>query len=154
MTSQGTKLHDVLIALALKPFFLTKMAEVAPRESIMSLVTEKFEPRRVLKGINITVEPVIEDYSSCFNCSGDGEAVEETTESANATIWCLEPVNSVEKQAERVASMEVQNGEKNEEKPHLKRQNNSLEWNLVEGERSLKKMKISNAEPQDVDLTA
>lgn len=126
------------------------MAEVAPRESIMSLVTEKSEQRRILKGTNITVESVVEDSVSCFNCNGNGETVKETAQSKENNVWCLEPVDNVDNQAERVASMERQNGEKNEEKPNLKRVNNSLEKRLVEGERSLKRLKIS-AEPEDGD---
>ena len=127
------------------------MAEVAPRESIMSLVTETSEQRRVLKRTNIAVEPVIEDSVSCFNCSGNVEIVEDPTEGKSNTLWCSQPVNNAEKQAQK--RMGRQSDESNEEKPNLKRRNNSLEESLVEGEGSLKKMKIS-AELQDGRVTA
>ena len=113
------------------------MAEVAPRESIMSLVIVKSEQRRILKGASSAVEPLIEDYG------GNEETDEETSQYKRDTVWCFEPANHVKQQAERDASMESQNAEKNEEKPNLKRANNLLEMSLTEGERSLKKMKIS-----------
>lgn len=127
------------------------MAEVAPRESIMSLVTETSEQRRVLKSASIAVEPVVEDSVCCFNCTGNVETVEDTTQGKRNTLWCPQLVNSADKQAQK--SVGRQSDESNEEKPNLKRRNNSLEESLVEGEGSLKKMKIT-AELQDGRVTA
>jgi len=109
------------------------MAEVAPRESIMSLVTEKSEKRRVLRSARISVEPVMEDFS----CRGNVGTVEGTTQGKRNTIWCSQHVNNADRHAGR------QSEETNEEKPNLKRRNNSLEESLIEGEGSLKKMKIT-----------
>ena len=88
------------------------MAEVAPRESIMSLVTEKSGERRIMKGTNIAVEPLMEDSISCFNCGGQGET--EDAQSKKNTVWFVDPFNNAENQTEIVASMERQNDNKNE----------------------------------------
>ena len=112
------------------------MADVAPRESIMSLVTEKSEQRRVLRSAHIYVEPVMEDSVSCFSCSGN-VTVEATTQDKRNTLWCSQLVNNAEKHAGR------QSDENIKEKPNLKRRNNSLEESLIEGEGLLKKMKIT-----------
>lgn len=120
------------------------MAEVAPRESIMSLVTKKSEQKRVLKRASVAVEPVMEDSVSCFDCSGYVETVEDTKQCKKNTLWCAQLLNSTEKRARK--SVGRQRDERNEEKPNLKRRSNLLEESLIEGERSLKKMKIT-AEP-------
>ena len=91
----------------------------------------------------------MEESFSCLKYSGNDGTVEVTIQ--GETDWCLELVDNVEKQVERVTSVGRQNGEKNEEKPNLKRRNNSLEESIVEGEGSLKKMKIS-AEPRDGEV--
>ena len=117
------------------------MAEVAPRESIMSLITEKSEQRRVLKRASIAVEPVTEDSESCFDCSGYVETVEDTKQWKKNTLWCSQLVNNAEKHARK--SVGRQSDDTNEEKPNLKRTNTLLEESLIEGEGSLKKMKIT-----------
>lgn len=109
------------------------MADVAPRESIMSLVTGKSEQRRVLRRASISVQPVMGDYS----CSGNVGTVESTTQGKRNTVWSSQLGNNAEKHAGR------QSDESNEEKPNLKRRNNSVEESLIEGEGSLKKMKIT-----------
>lgn len=155
MTSHEATLRDVVFSFELLTFLFkqnkSNMAEVAPRESIMSLVTETSEQRRVLKSASIAVEPVVEDSVSCFNCTGNVETVEDTTQGKRNTLWCPQLVNSADKQAPK--SVGRQSDESNEEKPNLKRRNNSLEESLVEGEGSLKKMKIT-AELQDGRVTA
>lgn len=155
MTSHEATLRDVVFSFELLTFLFkqnkSNMAEVAPRESIMSLVTETSEQRRVLKSASIAVEPVVEDSVSCFNCTGNVETVEDTTQDKRNTLWCPQLVNSADKQAQK--SVGRQSDESNEEKPNLKRRNNSLEESLVEGEGSLKKMKIT-AELQDGRVTA
>lgn len=155
MTSHEATLRDVVFSFELLTFLFkqnkSNMAEVAPRESIMSLVTETSEQRRVLKSASIAVEPVVEDSVSCFNCTGNVETVEDTTQGKRNTLWCPQLVNSADKQAQK--SVGRQSDESNEEKPNLKRRNNSLEESLVEGEGSLKKMKIT-AELQDGRVTA
>lgn len=120
------------------------MAEVAPRESIMSLVTKKSEQKRVLKRASVSVEPAMEDSVSCFDCSGYVETVEDTKRCKRNTLWCSQLVNSTEKRARK--SMGRQRDERNEEKPNLKRRTTLLDDSLIEGERSFKKMKIT-AEP-------
>lgn len=155
MTSHEATLCDVVFSFELLTFLFkqnkSNMAEVAPRESIMSLVTETSEQRRVLKSASIAVEPVVEDSVCCFNCTGNVETVEDTTQGKRNTLWCPQLVNSADKQAQK--SVGRQSDESNEEKPNLKRRNNSLEESLVEGEGSLKKMKIT-AELQDGRVTA
>lgn len=155
MTSHEATLRDVVFSFELLTFLFkqnkSNMAEVAPRESIMSLVTETSEQRRVLKSASIAVEPVVEDSVCCFNCTGNVETVEDTTQGKRNTLWCPQLVNSADKQAQK--SVGRQSDESNEEKPNLKRRNNSLEESLVEGEGSLKKMKIT-AELQDGRVTA
>lgn len=155
MTSHEATLRDVVFSFELLTFLFkqnkSNMAEVAPRESIMSLVTETSEQRRVLKSASIAVEPVVEDSVSCFNCTGNVETVEDTTQDKRNTLWCPQLVNSADKQAQK--SVGRQSDESNEEKPNLKRRNNSLEESLVEGEGSLKKMKITT-ELQDGRVTA
>lgn len=155
MTSHEATLCDVVFSFELLTFLFkqnkSNMAEVAPRESIMSLVTETSEQRRVLKSASIAVEPVVEDSVSCFNCTGNVETVEDTTQGKRNTLWGPQLVNSADKQAQK--SVGRQSDESNEEKPNLKRRNNSLEESLVEGEGSLKKMKIT-AELQDGRVTA
>lgn len=155
MTLHEATLRDVVFSFELLTFLFkqnkSNMAEVAPRESIMSLVTETSEQRRVLKSASIAVEPVVEDSVSCFNCTGNVETVEDTTQGKRNTLWCPQLVNSADKQAQK--SVGRQSDESNEEKPNLKRRNNSLEESLVEGEGSLKKMKIT-AELQDGRVTA
>lgn len=155
MTLHEATLRDVVFSFELLTFLFkqnkSNMAEVAPRESIMSLVTETSEQRRVLKSASIAVEPVVEDSVSCFNCTGNVETVEDTTQDKRNTLWCPQLVNSADKQAQK--SVGRQSDESNEEKPNLKRRNNSLEESLVEGEGSLKKMKIT-AELQDGRVTA
>lgn len=155
MTLHEATLRDVVFSFELLTFLFkqnkSNMAELAPRESIMSLVTETSEQRRVLKSASIAVEPVVEDSVSCFNCTGNVETVEDTTQDKRNTLWCPQLVNSADKQAQK--SVGRQSDESNEEKPNLKRRNNSLEESLVEGEGSLKKMKIT-AELQDGRVTA
>lgn len=113
------------------------MADVAPRESIMSLVTEKSEQRRVLRSARISIEPLMEDSESCFSCSGNMWTVEDTTEDKRNARWCSQLVKNAEKHVGR------QSDKSNEEKLNLKRRTNSLEESLIEGEGSLKKMKIT-----------
>ena len=116
---------------------ISNMAEVAPRESIMSLVTEKSEQRRVLRSARISVEPVMEDSESCFSDSGSVWTVEDTTRGKKNAFWCSQLVKNAEKHVGR------QSDQSNEQKPNLKRQTSSLEESLIEGEGSLKKMRIT-----------
>ena len=125
------------------------MAEVAPKESIMSLITDTFKQRKVVRDSKLAVEFVVEESLICLKCSREsmGRNYEDTAQ--NQRDFCVEHDYNTDKQAERTSSLEGQNVEKEEEKPNLKRRNTSVEESLaiVQGEGLLKKMKISD-EPQ------
>lgn len=126
---------------------LSSMADVSPRESIMSLTTTSPEKRKRAKKLELETEALEEESLSCLKLP---ETVEETE-----YHWALESADKTEKHEE----MEMTTGDlkrhygdsSNEEKPNLKRRQNSLDESIVEGDASLKKLKISS-ESKEEDL--
>ena len=123
------------------------MADVSPRESIMSLTTTSPEKRKRAKKLELETEALEEESLSCLKLP---ETVEETE-----YHWALESADKTEKHEK----MEMATGDlkrhygdsSNEEKPNLKRRPNSLDESIVEGDASLKKLKISS-ESKEEDL--
>lgn len=115
------------------------MAEVSPRESIMSLTTTSPEKRKRAKKLEVETDILEEESLSCLKLP---ETVEETE-----YHWTLQSTDKTEKHEE----MEMTTGDlkrhgdsSNDEKPNLKRRQNSLDESIVEGDTSLKKLKISS----------
>lgn len=65
------------------------MVDVVLWELIMLLVIEKFEQRRVLRSVCIFIELLMEDFESCFSCSGNMWIVEDIIEDKRNVFWCL-----------------------------------------------------------------
>lgn len=113
----------------------------------MSLTTTSPEKRKRAKKLELETEALEEESLSCLKLP---ETVEETE-----YHWALESADKTEKHEE----MEMTTGDlkrhygdsSNEEKPNLKRRQNSLDESIVEGDASLKKLKISS-ESKEEDL--
>ena len=124
------------------------MAEVAPRESITSLTTTTPEKRKACKKTILEMESLEEEESlSCLKWPANAVMAKE-----NEYLRCLESASNLamERITEDCETQRLCN--ENEEKPNFKRRQNSLDGNIVDGERSLKKLKISS-EPQSEKVT-
>ena len=127
----------------------SSMAEVSSTESIMSLTTTTPEKRKRAKKLEKETNILEEESLSCLKLP---ETVEETE-----YHWTSESTDKTEKHEE----MEMTAGDlkrhygdsSNEEKPNLKRRQNSLDESIVEGDTSLKKLKISSeSKEEDVEV--
>ena len=124
------------------------MADVSPKESIMSLIATTPEKRQIRKDTKQELDTLEEEESlSCLKWPENAETVEDT-----GYLRCLESASSTGKRSD----MEITNGDseterlygQSEEKPNLKRRQNSLDKRIADGEGSFKKLKISG-ESQD-----
>lgn len=124
------------------------MAEVAPRESIMSLTTGTPEKRKTRRDTEMELDALEEESLSCLKWPENAETVEEP-----GCLWRSESVSDTEKHVEMEDCERGRLHNENEEKPNLKRRQNSLDASVLDGEGSLKKLKIS-PESQDEQVTA
>ena len=124
------------------------MADVSPKESIMSLITTTPDKRQIRKDTKQELDTLEEEESlSCLKWPENAESVEDA-----GCLRCLESVSSMDKKSEmEITNVDCQTERlsgQSEEKPNLKRRQNSLDKRIADGEGSFKKMKISG-EPQD-----
>ena len=118
----------------------------------MSLTTTTPEKRKNRKDRKIEIELLEEESLRCYKWPENVETVEETE-----YHWSLETVTNTDIQVEMEKDTEDLETERqygeNEEKPNLKRRKISLDESIVDGEGSLKKLKIrSGSQDQEIDV--
>ena len=123
------------------------MAEVCPKESIMSLITAKPEKRKTRKRAKRVEMGSLEEEESITCLKLPRNSVEMDEE--NEYFRCLESSNSQDTKSETEITTEedesaIRAADEGEEKPNLKRRKESLHKGLVDGDRFLKKLKISS----------